>query len=116
MIRTFALSASVALSAAALVPAAASAASYSAKLAVPVASAKLIDRDIRWACGPDASQGNTADAPAMALCEGLAKKAGRVESFLVNGRAFSPAQLDKCNLQARAVTAPVAAPSLARAN
>ena len=116
MIRTFALTAVAALSAATIIPAAASAATYSAKLAVPVAAAKLIDRDIRWACGPDACQGSTADAPAMALCEGLAKKAGRVETFLVNGRAFAPAQLDKCNVQARAIAAATGAPALARAN
>ena len=103
-----------AVTAATLIPAAANAATYSAKLAVPVAASKLIDRDIRWACGPDACQGSTADAPAMALCQGLAKKAGRVESFLVNGRAFEAAQLDKCNVAARSVAA--GAPSLARAN
>ena len=50
----------------------------------------------------------------MALCQGLAKKTGRVESFLVNGRAFEAAQLDKCNVAARSVAA--GAPSLARAN
>ena len=31
------------------------------------------------------------------LCQNLAKKAGRIESFVVNGRAFAAAELDKCN-------------------
>ena len=97
----------------ALVPAAADAASYSARLAVPVAASRVIDRDIRWTCGPDACQGDTADAPAMVLCQGLAKKAGQVESFLVNGRAFAAAELAKCNVSAKA-GAP--ANGLARAN
>jgi hypothetical protein len=98
---------------AALAPAAAGAATYSAKLATPVASAKLITNDIRWSCGADACNGSTAEAPAMALCQGLAKKAGRVESFLANGRAFAATELDKCNTHARASAG---APALANAN
>jgi hypothetical protein len=99
MTRTFAVAAVLF---AAMAPVAANAATYSAKLATPVAAGKLIANDIRWSCGPDACRGSTADAPAMALCQGLAKKAGRVDSFVVNGRAFAAAELDKCNTHARA--------------
>jgi hypothetical protein len=35
------------------------------------------------------------------LCQSLAKRAGRVESFIVNGQAFGLAELDRCNTAAR---------------
>ena len=95
-----------------LAPTAASAATYSAKPATPVATQRIIARDISWACGPDACLGSTDESRPVVLCEGLAKKAGRIESFVVNGRAFAPAELDKCN--AAAPAAPASA--LARAN
>jgi hypothetical protein len=37
----------------------------------------------------------------VVLCQSLAKHAGRVESFLVDGRAFTPAELDRCNASAK---------------
>lgn len=84
------------LSAVALAAAPAAAASYSAKLAVP-ASGRFIARDISWACGADACQGATDESRPVVLCQSLAKRAGRVDSFLVNGRAFTRAELDQCN-------------------
>ena len=42
----------------------------------------------------------------------LAKRAGRLESFTVNGRAFADADLAKCN----AVAPQAAEPALAEAN
>ena len=75
-------------------------ASYSAKLAAPT-SERFIARDIVWACGTDACQGATEESRPVVLCEGLARHAGRVDSFLVDGRAFGPAELDKCNGSAR---------------
>jgi hypothetical protein len=74
----------------------AEAASYSAQLAAPV-SQRFIAPDIIWLCGADACQGSTAESRPIVLCESLAKHAGRVNSFLVDGRAFTPAELDKCN-------------------
>jgi hypothetical protein len=38
----------------------------------------------------------------VVLCQSLAKRAGKVDSFLVDGRAFTPAELDKCNAAAKA--------------
>jgi hypothetical protein len=75
-------------------------ASYSAKLAAPT-SERFIARDIVWACGTDACQGATEESRPVVLCEGLARHAGRVDGFLVDGRAFTPAELDKCNGSAR---------------
>jgi|SRR6476661_8219381 hypothetical protein len=89
------------LSAIALVAAPAAAASYSAKLTTPT-SGRIIVRDISWACGADACQGATQESRPAVLCEGLAKRAGKVDSFLVDGRAFSDAELAKCNASAKA--------------
>ncbi|NUR10227.1 MAG: hypothetical protein HOQ20_00040 [Bradyrhizobium sp.] len=37
----------------------------------------------------------------MVLCQSLAKRAGKIDSFLVDGRAFTAAELDKCNTAAK---------------
>ncbi|HEY6661332.1 MAG TPA: hypothetical protein VIZ66_00255 [Sphingomicrobium sp.] len=97
-----------ALSAALLAAAPAAAATYSAKPAVPT-SARFVARDIIWACGPAACQGTTDESRPAVLCQALAKRAGRIDSFLVDGRAFSPAQLDKCNTAAKASANPALA-------
>jgi hypothetical protein len=89
------------LSALALIAGPAAAASYSAKLAVPT-SERFIARDIVWACGADACQGSTQESRPAVLCQSLAKRAGKVDSFLVDGRAFTAAELDKCNASAKA--------------
>lgn len=77
------------------------AATYSAKTAVP-ASGRIIARDITWNCGPDACQGNTEESRPAVLCQSLAKRAGRIDSFIADGRAFTPAELAKCNASAKA--------------
>ena len=85
----------------ALAPAAAGAATYSAKPVAPAAAKRIVARDIVWTCGPAACQGSTANSRPVVLCQGLAKKAGRIESFSVDGRALAAAELDKCNTAAR---------------
>ena len=87
----------------------AAAATYSAKPTVPT-SQRIIARDITWQCGPAACQGSTAESRPVVLCQSLAKRAGHIESFLVDGRAFSPAELDRCNASAKpAATSALAA-------
>ena len=76
------------------------AASYSAKLATPT-SERFIARDITWNCGPDACQGATNESRPVVLCQSLAKRAGRIDSFVVNGRAIASIDLDKCNASAK---------------
>jgi hypothetical protein len=90
-----------ALSAFALAAAPAAAATYSAKPLTP-ASGRIIARDIAWTCGPDACQGSTEESRPVVLCQSLAKRAGRIENFLVDGRAFTAAELDRCNTAAKA--------------
>jgi hypothetical protein len=90
-----------ALSALALTAVPAAAATYSAKPVVPT-SQRFITRDIVWQCGPAACQGSTQDGRPVVLCQSLAKRAGRIDSFVVDGRAFSAAELDRCNASAKA--------------
>lgn len=90
-----------ALSALALAAAPAAAANYTAKLTAPT-SARFIARDIVWNCGPAACQGATEESRPAVLCQSLVKRAGRIDSFLVDGRAFSLAELDRCNASAKA--------------
>ena len=79
----------------------AAAATYTATPAVP-ASGRFITRDITWNCGAAACQGATDESRPVVLCESLAKRAGRIDSFIVDGRAFAPAELEKCNASAKA--------------
>jgi hypothetical protein len=87
---------------AAAVAAPAAAANYSAKLANPT-SGRLVARDVNWTCGTDGCQGATLESRPAVLCQALAKRAGKLEAFFVDGRAFSAAELDKCNAAAKAV-------------
>ena len=77
-----------------------SAATYSAKLAAPT-SQRFITRDIVWTCGPDACQGATDESRPAVLCQSLAKRAGHIDSFSVDGRGFTAAELDRCNASAK---------------
>jgi len=91
--------------AALLLPAAANAATYSAKPAVPGAATRIIARDISWSCGPAACQGATEYGRPVVLCQALARKVGRLESFVVDGQDLPEGELDKCNSTARAAPA-----------
>ena len=88
------------LSAAGLASAPAIAATYAAKPVVPTTE-RFIARDIVWTCGGGACQGATSDSRPTVLCQSLAKHAGRIESFSVDGRAFGAAELEKCNSAAK---------------
>ena len=87
----------------ALVAAPAAAANYAATLTTPT-SGRFVARNIIWNCGAAACQGATNESRPAVLCQSLAKSAGRIESFLVNGRSFTPAELERCNASAKAGT------------
>ena len=87
-------------SAAIFAAAPAAAATYSAKLSSP-ASGHIVARDMNWACAGESCQGATDESRPVVLCQALAKQAGKVESFAVDGRAFGSAELDKCNAGAK---------------
>ena len=101
------------VAAAAFFAAPAVSATYSAKPATQPEASRIIARDISWACGPDACLGSTAESRPAVLCQGLAKRAGRLTSFVANSRAFGSAELDQCNASAKA--GPAADGSLANA-
>jgi hypothetical protein len=77
-----------------------SAATYFAHPTVPT-SERFITRDIVWKCGPAACQGVTEESRPLVLCQSLAKRAGRIESFVVDGRALADADLARCNASAK---------------
>jgi hypothetical protein len=79
----------------------AAASSYSANPAVP-ASGRFITRDIVWNCGPAACQGASDESRPLVLCQSLAKRTGRLDSFIVDGRALGGAELERCNASAKA--------------
>jgi hypothetical protein len=89
------------LTAAGLASAPAVAATYAAKPAVPT-NERFVAHDIVWNCSAAVCRGATADSRPAVLCQSLAKHAGRIESFAVDGRAFAAADLDKCNAAAKA--------------
>ena len=58
----------------------------------------------RTSAGPaaaDACRGSTEASRPLILCQDLAKRAGRIESFAADGRALSAEQLAKCNSAAK---------------
>ena len=91
----------LAITAALIAAAPAAAANYTAKLASQ-APEKIVGREMVWKCGAAACNGSTAESRPLVLCQSLAKKAGRIDSFLVDGRAFSQVELDRCNTAAKA--------------
>src|SRR5688572_27434229 len=103
MVRALALLTALAMTA----PAAA--ATYAGKPAAPVTDAKFVGRDIVWTNAGGIYQGRTDESRPLVLCQSLAKRAGRLESFTVNGRAIADADLAKCNAAAPAAAAPALA-------
>lgn len=82
------------------VAAPAAAATYSGKPVSPAQEAKFVSRDIIWTQVGASYQGKTNESRPLVLCQSLAKRAGRLESFSVNGRAIADADLAKCNAAA----------------
>ena len=93
----------------ALAAAPAAAATYSAKPATPVGGDRIVARDVVWACGPDSCIGSTANGRPVVVCQALAKKAGRIESFAIDGRPMSAAELERCNASAPSSDSPALA-------
>lgn len=79
------------------------ASNYSATLAAPT-SDRIIGRDIVWNCSTDSCQGTTDESRPAVICQSLTRAAGKVSGFLADGRAFTRAELDRCNAAAKAAT------------
>lgn len=86
--------------AAAMIAAPGMSATYAAKPSAPAAG-KIIGRDISWACGTSGCMGSTEASRPVVLCQDLAKRAGAIDSFVVDGRAISAEDLAKCNKSAK---------------
>jgi len=93
------------IAAAALAGAPAAAATYSAKPLTAPTTAKIAGKDIGWSCASGLCKGSTEASRPLVICQDLAKHAGRLESFVADGRALNAADLDKCNARAPAPTA-----------
>ncbi len=89
------------IAAATLFAAPAFAAGYSAKPVTAPATAKIIGKDISWSCAGGTCRGSTEASRPLILCQDLAKRAGRLESFAADGQALSADQLAKCNAPPR---------------
>ena len=77
------------------------ASTYSATLTSP-SDQRIVGGDIVWNCATGTCQGATEESRPAVICQNLARTAGKVGSFLADGRAFSAAELDKCNTAAKA--------------
>lgn len=85
---------------------------YSAKPVAAPAASKIIGKDISWNCTADGCRGSTEASRPVIICEDLAKRAGRIERFIADGKELSSEQLAKCNSAAKDGVVP----SLAKAN
>lgn len=90
-----------ALIAAALIAAPAVAGSYAAKPASVPEAGRIIGKDIAWTCNAEGCRGSTEASRPLVLCQDLAKRAGRIETFVADGRAISAEELAKCNASAK---------------
>ena len=99
----------IVLTAALVLAAPASAATYAGKPMAAVTEARFVSRDVVWTYAKGAYQGSTDESRPLVLCQSLAKRAGRLESFTVNGRELAESDLAKCNAFARAVGTPALA-------
>lgn len=84
------------------------ASTYSATLVAPV-SGRIVARDINWACTGHSCEGATQESRPAVLCQALVKRTGRMEAFIVDGRAFSSPELTRCNSVAKPAAANSAA-------
>ena len=100
------------IAAATLFAAPAFAGSYVAKHIEAPTTKSIVGKNIAWTCASGACRGSTEASRPLVLCQDLAKRAGRIESFTADGRPLSADDLAKCNASAKG-SAPA---ELAKAN
>jgi hypothetical protein len=100
MTRILAFAAAFGLSAIVATPASAFAPQYRAALAAPSSATRFVVRDLLWDCaGADCIAAQGGGRPAID-CAALARRAGALRSFSVDGRPLADADLQKCNARA----------------
>lgn len=77
------------------------AATYSATPVGAPAAARIVGKDIGWSCADGSCRGVTENSRPLLLCQDLAKRAGPIASFAVDGRPLPDAALAQCNRSAR---------------
>lgn len=86
-------------------------------VAVPAAQpsrASVMTRATPWRLQGTAYVAAKAPERDTVLCDAMARQAGQLQSFTVNGRAFDADQLAKCNAHARGGGVAAAAATVAR--
>ncbi|MBW0144120.1 CC_3452 family protein [Sphingomicrobium clamense] len=81
-------------------PAIAAAPALNATLEAP-SEGRVITRGGAWNCDGNGCTLRSAESRPMIQCQLLAKEAGALASFAVDGRAFDADDLAKCNKKAR---------------
>jgi hypothetical protein len=83
-------------------PAYAAAPHYAAELAQAAPAAeRMVVHDIVWRCGAGGCVAGRSSSRPLTDCMALARQAGVLKSFAVEGAALPPEQLEKCNAAAR---------------
>lgn len=82
-------------------PAIATATQYSAQLTT-ARSENLIARDMLWSCTGAVCRGSSDYSRPLVVCQSLARKAGRIAAFRVDGRVLADSELERCNSAAKA--------------
>jgi hypothetical protein len=74
---------------------------YAAEIAQGRAPAeRMVVHDIAWRCAGPACIAGRSDSRPLTDCMALARQAGALKSFAVEGSALPPDQLEKCNAAA----------------
>ena len=82
-------------------PASARVGQYRAELTAPASAPRLVARDLVWSCaGTGCVAAQSTSLPATD-CAALARQAGALRSFAVDGRPLPAEALEKCNAKAR---------------
>jgi len=89
------------LSLAAAAPALAAGPYYRAELATPASSGQVTARGLIWKCSAAGCVAGKSNSRPAIDCASLAREAGALRSFTVQGRALSDADLEKCNAKAK---------------
>ena len=70
---------------------------YQAELAAPSAEGRIVVRDTIWRCSENQCSAGRSPRRHALVCAGLARSAGEVRRFVVNGQEWTADQLSRCN-------------------
>ena len=71
---------------------------FFATLAQPAPAGRVVARETLWTCaGAECRAPRAGTSSDMTECRGMARKLGRVASFIAGETAFDPAQIERCN-------------------